>query len=493
MTQQELTLLKNEILDQIQLDSRLIEQLAPETELTDTDLFEISGGRYVSFGTLRRKGMDIGRLLDIFLSKTQNDRTPYALNVGDTLTAESGIHIGNFIDGMPDGSGAGVDSRGNAQVQSIEVRTYMKVMELIINRLTAVESDFNFTESGTIEKVEQIDATTYILTMRKRWDFDFTAFHINDVIYGSVNTLLADGSYFTSWFRPVAVDTSANELTVVLYPDSEVPGGKNFAPVAGMAVSRRGNALDEERQSCWYISSREGCIMYLEGVTKPILEESNYYLSLGRPKNISLFNGLPINYKHPYLFARGAIIQDLLRIDFKGNPTYEIVDVGLWDPTATYIRGYDEDSGRYIQHQAWWKDCCWRCIVSATTPGLQPKWNNPEWVCVVGDSNFTLEMTSSAGRFLRMGREYTELGFILKHGAMDISVDASQIEWTRESGLPAEDLLWNISHAGSGATVQITPADMPSNWATALQVTFRVKVSIRDGEDPQEAEINITK
>ncbi len=49
--------------------------------------------------------------------------------------------------------------------------------------------------------------------------------------------------------------------------------------------------------------------MYLEGVTKPILEESNYYLSLGRPKHLELFNGLPINYDHPYLFARGAIVQ----------------------------------------------------------------------------------------------------------------------------------------------------------------------------------------
>ena len=145
--------------------------------------------------------------------------------------------------------GAYVDDRGNAQVESIEVRTYMKVMELIFNRLSAVESDFVFTESGTVEKVEQTAPDTYVLTMRKRWDFDFHAFREHDVIYGSVNTLLADGSHFTSWFRPVSVNASANTLTVVTYPDTEVPAGKNFAPVKGMVINRRGNAVDKDRRA----------------------------------------------------------------------------------------------------------------------------------------------------------------------------------------------------------------------------------------------------
>lgn len=400
----------------------------------------------------------------------------------DVVKAKLGAEFGDFVNSMIAGKGAGIDERGNTQVESLEVRSYMKVMELIINRISAVESDFNFTESGTIDKVEELEPGTYLLTIRKRWDFDFTAFREHDVVYGSINTLLSDGSYFTSWFRVLSVDTSANTLTVATYPDNEVPAGKNFAPAPGMNISRRGNAVHEDRQSCWYISSFEGCIMYLEGVTKPILDESNYYLSLGKPKHLELFNGLPINYKHPYIFARGAIIQDLLRIDFQGNPVYDLLDVGLWNEKDTYIRGYSDTYGKYIQHQVWYKSCCWRCVTDIATVGLPPRWNNTQWVCVVGDSNFTLEITSTKGRFFRFGQEYTTLGYILKHGEMDISVDAWQVEWTRESDIPEEDLLWNVEHSASADIVEITPQDMPSNWYEVKKVAFRCTVSIRDGE-----------
>lgn len=413
----------------------------------------------------------------------------------DVVKAKLGAKFGDFVDSMIAGKGAGIDERGNAQVESLEVRSYMKVMELIINRISAVESDFNFTESGTIDKVEELEPGTYLLTIRKRWDFDFTAFQEHDVVYGSINTLLSYGSYFTSWFRVLSTNTSVNTLTVATYPDNEVPAGKNFAPVSGMNISRRGNAQNEDRQSCWYISSFEGCIMYLEGVTKPILDESNYYLSLGKPKHLELFNGLPINYKHPYIFARGAIIQDLLRIDFQGNPVYEVLDVGLWNEKDAYIRGYSDIYGKYIQHQVWYRSCCWRCVTDAATIGLPPRWNNTQWVCVVGDSNFTLEITSTKGRFFRFGQEYTTLGFLLKHGEMDISVDAWQVGWTRESDIPEEDLLWNVEHSASADVVEITPQDMPSNWYEVKKVAFRCTVSIRDGEEVQTFtnEFNINK
>lgn len=429
---------------------------------------------------------DVEEIAKYFIRKDQADSTAYLLKM------LAGLEVGEFIDSMTEGKGADIDSAGNAQFQSLEVRSSLKVLEVIMNRLSAVEGDFEFTESGTIDKVTPQGENVYLLDIRKRWDFDFTAFKEDDVVHGSINTLLADGSILTSWFRVLSVDASANTLLVATYPDDEVPEGKNESPVTGMVIKRRGNAVDETRQSCWYVSSYEGCIMYLEGVTKPILEENNYYLSLGRPKHLSLFNGLPINYGHPYVFARGAIVQDLLRVDWQGNPVYEIVDVGTWDETASYIRGYSEELGKYIQHQVWYKSCCWRCVADAATVGTPPRWNNTQWVCVVGDSNFTLAITSSKGRFFRFGQEYTTLGFVLSHGDMDVSVDASQVEWTRESGLTEEDLLWNTEHADSAATVDITPADMPSNWYETRKVVFRCTVSLKDGEEEQTMTEEIT-
>ena len=104
---------------------------------------------------------------------------------------------------------------------------------------------------------------------------------------------------------------------------------------------------------------------------------------------------------------------------------------------------------------------------------------------MVGDSNFSLAITSSKGRFFYFGREYTTLGFMLKHGDTDISVDAWQVEWSRESGLPEEDTLWNIEHSSCGSTVEITPEDMPSNWYDTRKVVFRCTVYLKDGEVEQ--------
>ena len=102
-----------------------------------------------------------------------------------------------------------------------------------------------------------------------------------------------------------------------------------------------------------------------------------------------------------------------------------------------------------------------------------------------GDGNYTLAITSSRGRFFRIGQEYTTLGFVLKHGDEDISVDAWQVEWARDSGLPDEDLLWNTEHADNVTTVEITPLDMPSNWREVRKVVFRCTVFLKNGEDVQ--------
>lgn len=430
--------------------------------------------------------MNEDELNQLFLRKDRNDTASGAITFLMGIFAKAGIEIGDFVESMVPGAGNGaaIDEHGNAQVESLEVRSYMKVMELIVNRLTAQEGEFSFTDSGTIENVEYMYNNTYVLTLRKRWDYDFHSFAEGDVVYGSMNTLLADGSYFTSWFRVLGTDHAANTITVVMYPDDEVPGNRNFAPVTSMIINRRGNVSNENRQSCWYISSYEGVIMYLEGVTKPILDESNYYLSLGKPKELSQFKNLPINYNHPYLFARGAIIQDLLRVDFKGNPVYEVIDMGIWDAKETYIKGYSEALQRYVQHQVWFDSVCWRCIVDKTTPYMAPRWNSTEWIAISGNYRVGLD-TIDGQHWFRGTNVYTTFVAKVYHGDADISDDItdSQVEWSRLSGQPAEDVEWNIRHASAGLNLEITPADLPTDFYKTRQVSFKVKVSVRPGEE----------
>lgn len=271
---------------------------------------------------LKDKSIDLEELKKYFLSKTEPDGTPYLLKL------LGGAEVGETIDSLTAGKGI-LLKNGRVQADILEARFGIIVQEIIFNRLSAMESDYSFSESGTIESVKLLDDGTYLLPLRKRWENDFTALAENDVVYGVVNELASgSGNYYTSWLRVLHVDTSANTINAVMYPDNEVPGGKNYPPEPLMILSHRGNPVNEDRQSYWYLSSREKCICMLDGVTKPILEEYNYAIIAGKLKQLSLFDNLPISYRHSYIHCRGAVIQDLLRVDKQGIPIVSLVDRG---------------------------------------------------------------------------------------------------------------------------------------------------------------------
>lgn len=299
--------------------TRILNKDTEEGEFSDTDIMS-------ALRVIAEIAAHDEELKKMFLRKDQSDGTNFLLKFGE------------FIDSMVAGKGAGIFPNGRAQFERLEVRDSLTVLELIFNRLSAMESDYSFSESGTIESVSQLEDGTYSLKMKKRWDNDFTALAENDVVYGVVNDLASGGGkYYTSWLRVLHVDTSANTINAVMYPDSEVPGGKNYPPEPLMILSHRGNPIDTERQGYWYLSSREHCICMLNGVTKPILEESNYSVIVGRLKHLSLFDNLPINYLHSYIYVRGLVAQDIHRIDFQGVLPRIANDRGEWSMETAWV------------------------------------------------------------------------------------------------------------------------------------------------------------
>ncbi|WP_304647449.1 hypothetical protein, partial [uncultured Duncaniella sp.] len=105
MTEQEKKIIKNEILDQLTLDSKLIEQLVPEIQLSDEDLFEINGGRHVSFKTMRKYGFDFEKIAELFLSRKDNDTAAGLITflkglVSDAIARlKGGAEFGEFVSG----------------------------------------------------------------------------------------------------------------------------------------------------------------------------------------------------------------------------------------------------------------------------------------------------------------------------------------------------------------------------------------------------------
>ena len=423
--------------------------------------------------------------LKTLLRKDQSDGTNFLLKFGE------------FIDSLIAGKGAGIYPDGRGQFERLEVRSAMIVKELIYNRWFAQEGNVTYSEAGTIERIELLEDGTYDLYLRRRWDNDITAFKEQDVSYGSVNNLNSTGEYYDSWFRVLSVMQAENKLNVILYPDEEVPGGKNYPPVVGMVITRRGNAVDEERQGFWYISSYEGCICMLDGVTKPILEESNYSIIIGKLKRLELFDNLPINYRQSYVYCRGIAIQDLMRIDYQGVVVVQLNDRGFWSLEVAQSEN-PYTVGKETVDTVWHYGCRWKCLVTGTTD--EPRYASTGWAMIEGNPEFTIDIDSENGwQFdgsqLQEGVVFTTLtvtGQLYNRDVTDSILD-TDVSWTRDTGNVSEDNAWAIKRADAGKSLTLTVDDLGIEFGRTKTVcTFKARALLRDGQTFEVAENEIT-
>lgn len=392
------------------------------------------------------------------LSKEHSDSTDYLLKL------LAGGEFGEFVDSMIAGKGAGIFPDGRAQVERLEVRGSLSVLDLIINQIQGMESDYSFTEIGKIKSVEDLGENTYRLSIEKRTDFDFMKFQDNDVCFSIINTLLTGGSdYYTSWMRILTTNAQENSITVVLYPDSEVPGGTNYPPLAGYNVTRRGNStLPEEggfngRAQSWMISSREGRIMFLSNVYKPILEDYNYSISIGRFPRTKALEKLPISENETGVMAQTVIAEKFYQLDHNGDVIPNKVDRGVWSletaqsgaPYRFVQHELAKPSGSEYtlleQHTVYHLGCKWGCLSDKTTD--EPKWNSPSWGLLEGDSRYSLQLSLSGGEAFVIGGVDEVISGRVFYGTIDITDDvmaddATEVEWFRNSGNVPADNLW---------------------------------------------------
>lgn len=398
------------------------------------------------------------RSLVTFLRKDKSDKTEYLLKL------LAGGEFGEFVDSMIAGKGAGIFPDGRAQVERLEVRGSLSVLDLIINQIQGMESDYSFTEIGKIESVEDLGENTYRLKIEKRTDFDFMKFQDNDVCFSIINTLLTGGSeYYTSWMRILTTNAQENSITVVLYPDSEVPGGTNYPPLAGYNVTRRGNStLPEEggfngRAQSWMISSREGRIMFLSNVYKPILEDYNYSISIGRFPRTKALEKLPISENETGVMAQTVIAEKFYQLDHNGDVIPNKVDRGVWSletaqsgaPYRFVQHELSKPSGSEYtlleQHTVYHLGCKWGCLKDKTTD--EPKWNSPSWGLLEGDSRYSLQLSLSGAEAFVIGGVDEVISGRVFYGTIDITDDvmaddATEVEWFRNSGNVPADNLW---------------------------------------------------
>lgn len=445
-----------------------------------------------------------------FLSRIADDIAEGKITFQQGLTAigiavfKGEAHFGTFVKSLYAGSGAGIDPQGNAEFESVRVRTYFEAVELIINRLSAIEGDQLLTEADTIDSVDDLGNNCYGLHLHSKWEGYFTAQAVGNVIKGIVNNLGAvalgyanpgtNAALYTSWMRVNSVNPANNYIEVTLYPDEDTPARQNFPPCELMKIARWGNQTDTRRQSCIYLSSTEGRIVKLTGVTKPIIDATNYGATFGSlPDFVKEMvddegNPLPIREGLDYMYIPGIVTMDIIRLNkWTGKPVCEYVDRGQWiEGENYYFEALNPDTEIYEISDVWYYGCKWRCCKNLTKTA--PAWNNTDWAMIEGNPAFTVEFNDTDILFDPDRFDLT-LRIIAKIYNLDVTDDIlpADVVWTRysedDNGVErvASDNAWAIRRGAAGKSIHLTRDDIDFNGYVPIVVRFAATVTLRDG------------
>ena len=424
------------------------------------------------------------------------------LNAIGSIILNSDIKSNQFESGLYTGHGWRIDELGNAELESLRVRSFLEVVELLINRIQAQEGDTLFTDNDQIDMVQKVvddtdNSTTYILSLKEKFDGYVTSQMYGNILKGIINTLAAkqagvsdesgdtsaqgqdDGGnlYYTSWMRVIGTHTTepstlnVNQIRVVLYGDDQVPEQRNFEPCELMTIARWGcidystpsdpqSVKDSiiRRQRVFMISTSEGRVVKYNGVDTPILKNGNYGVTIGElpefvknyPDVSSILN--EVGEHTDWLYAQGVVVGNYIKISREGLPVPVTVFCGDWvdgstidNPTPCngiyFYNEYNEQTMQYEIHEVRHMGGRWQCLQHQPVRqgGVdvyhEPKWNSSYWRLVDGNDNLTIEFVSSNGFSFRRGAVNTVVTPHLFYGNVDISSDvaAENWSWTRQS------------------------------------------------------------
>lgn len=318
------------------------------------------------------------RVLQSFLSKTTNDRTPFKLEVGDKLTAEKGLQISkNFVSGIIGGSGGSIYLDENGKVV-IETDKAVFREELIVPQITFNCIDFisgdkaNTFAYGTIKTV---DTENRIATL-DLLEGQYGTLHVSDICRGifhnigggntDKDTIGANGfieysGFATSYFTPTNI--LENEAGIMKF-EYELQVGTSVHPMPGMNFFAYGNFTDEDRQDITYENR-----YYTRRITHVnnwvIDPETNIEMQVGKLNGLSIggmdFSGYSFYGKNVYISGT------IERLKPNGTPAKDLSYEGAWESGRKYDY-YDS-----VTHDG----STWACMNkdgSSAEPGTNNDW-----------------------------------------------------------------------------------------------------------------------
>lgn len=450
-----------EDLDRLKLDDLGYLKYLAQLDVEDEESFESGYRKIVAGDSDKWKGKDFADYLN--QPVRTNDVVRFAKLIADVIASP------DFVQGIETGCGWGIDSGGNGEMSSLTLRSFLKVPQLIYNKVRVTGGEMWNTEGGVIAEVlaDPDSDTAYILTMDVE-DGDTIELDIDDICKGHYNN---NGGFVTSYFRVTAVDQAAKTIRIVLGADSEVPGGVNHPPVPFMNIARYGNFTVQERQRSQYFSAPERRIALLRNVDQYIILPSHYEVVIGSIPDALIPDNLPIDGS-PSMYLENILARNVFQIDRSGSVVRVIRDRGIWESSPAEPYRYAAD----IQDEVYHNSCKYRCIVNGTS--AEPRYDSTDWLLVAGDTSLTMAIESTAGETFLYGALSTELVATVRRGLEDItdSILDEDWSWSRETGNAEDDAVWNADHSGCGRQISLGNEDL-----TAVSGRFICSAYVRDG------------
>lgn len=318
------------------------------------------------------------RVLQSFLSKTTNDRTPFKLGVGDKLTAEKGIQISkNFVSGIIGGSGGYIylDENGKVVIETDKAvyREEIITPKITFNCIDVISGDkANTFAYGTIKTV---DTENRIATLDLLGG-QYGTLHVSDICRGvfhnigggntEKDTIGANGfieysGYATSYFTPTRI--LENEVGNMKF-EYELQVGTSVHPMPGMNFFAYGNFEDKDRQAITY-ENRYYTRRLAHVNTWVIDPEVNVMMQTGDLSGLSIggmdFSGYSFYGKNVYISGT------IERLKPNGTPAKDLSYEGVWESGRKYDY-YDS-----VTHDG----STWACMNkngSSAEPGTNNDW-----------------------------------------------------------------------------------------------------------------------
>lgn len=216
-------------------------------------------------------------------------------SASEQITFLKGLQFGEFAPGLS-GYGGKIGGSGNAELESLVVRSFIESSELRYNRVKIIHGEeWNAKGGGIIESVDPA-AKSFKLKLEPG---EYPSVAFDDLCKAKYNT---GTGYRTAFFRIVSVSPDGT----VNY---ELRPGYDVHPQPTMHFVAFGNRTDKTRQASAY--STTSYTRYLSGVNDWDIRSENIAMQFGDLSNLSVY-GLQLEGYSAYLsnvYFTGLIVQ----------------------------------------------------------------------------------------------------------------------------------------------------------------------------------------